>query len=101
MEPLHAGQLPDRWQLTGACAAPAGGQRATVEDRATRNQSKCGGFEGGPLVFCPYDTVTDAILTRYEERKAKKKEAKRKEAQAQQLVQAHVQQDNVWEQCFL
>ena len=53
-----------------------------------------------PPTYLTHDDV-DSILTRYEERKAKKKEAKRKEAQAQQLVQAHVQQDNVWEQCFL
>lgn len=52
-----------------------------------------------PSPYLTHEDV-DAILSRYEERRAKKKEAKRKEAQAQELVRTHMQQDDVWAQCF-
>jgi hypothetical protein len=42
----------------------------------------------------------EAILSKYDERRLKKKESKRKEEQAQQLVSTHLQTDDVWEQCF-
>ena len=42
----------------------------------------------------------EAILSKYDERRLKKKESKRKEEQAQQLVSTHLQVDDVWEQCF-
>jgi hypothetical protein len=52
-----------------------------------------------PSPYLTHEDV-DAILSRYDERRAKKKEAKRKEAQAQELVRTHMQQDDVWAQCF-
>ena len=52
-----------------------------------------------PPQYLTHDDV-DAILSRYDERKQKKKAAKRKEEQAQQLVHTHLQTDDVWEQCF-
>ena len=52
-----------------------------------------------PPKYLTHDDV-DAILSRYDERKQKKKAAKRKEEQAQQLVHTHLQTDDVWEQCF-
>ena len=52
-----------------------------------------------PPQYLTHDDV-DAILSRYDERKQKKKVAKRKEEQAQQLVHTHLQTDEVWEQCF-
>ena len=52
-----------------------------------------------PPNYLTHDDV-DAILSRYDERKQKKKAAKRKEEQAQQLVHTHLQTDDVWEQCF-
>ena len=50
----------------------------------------------------PYLTHADmeGILNQYEERRAKKKEAKRKEQRARELVSTHIQQDDVWAQCF-
>lgn len=52
-----------------------------------------------PPKYLTHDDV-DAILSRYDERKQKKKAAKHKEEQAQQLVHTHLQTDDVWEQCF-
>eukprot|EP01045_Picozoa_sp_COSAG04_P014968 COSAG04_NODE_1154_length_8051_cov_26.213531_5_plen_195_part_00 len=52
-----------------------------------------------PPKYLTHDDV-DSILSRYDERRQKRKETKRKEAQAQQLVQTHLQADDVWEQCF-
>ena len=52
-----------------------------------------------PPQYLTHDDV-DSILSRYDERKQKKKAAKRKEEQAQQLVHTHLQTDDVWEQCF-
>ena len=52
-----------------------------------------------PPQYLTHDDL-DAILSRYDERKQKKKAAKRKEEQAQQLVHTHLQTDDVWEQCF-
>ena len=52
-----------------------------------------------PPQYLTHDDL-DAILSRYDERKQKKKAAKRKEEQAQQLVHTHLQTDEVWEQCF-
>ena len=52
-----------------------------------------------PPKYLTHDDV-DAILSRYDERKQKKKAAKHKEGQAQQLVHTHLQTDDVWEQCF-
>ncbi len=40
------------------------------------------------------------ILKQYDEQRAKKKEAKRKEQRARDLVSTHIQQDDVWAQCF-
>ena len=52
-----------------------------------------------PQQYLTHDDV-DAILSKYDERRLKKKESKRKEEQAQQLVRTHIQTDDVWEQCF-
>ena len=52
-----------------------------------------------PPAYLTHDDV-DNILLRYDERRQKRKDAKRKEAQAQQLVSAHLQEDDVWAQCF-
>jgi hypothetical protein len=52
-----------------------------------------------PPAYLTHDDV-DAILSRYDDRKAKKKQAMRKEVLAQQLVQTHLQHDDVWAQCF-
>ena len=52
-----------------------------------------------PPKYLTHDDL-DAILSRYDERKQKKKAAKHKEEQAQQLVHTHLQTDDVWEQCF-
>ena len=52
-----------------------------------------------PPQYLTHDDV-DAILSRYDDRKQKKKVAKRKEEQAQQLGHTHLQTDDVWEQCF-
>ena len=49
--------------------------------------------------YLTHDDV-EAILSKYDERRLKKKESKRKEEQAQQLVSTHLQTDDVWEQCF-
>ena len=42
----------------------------------------------------------DVILSKYDERRLKKKDARRKEEEAKQLVRTHIQTDDVWEQCF-
>ena len=59
---------------------------------------------GGIWYKCSnYQTLVsdvDSILNQYEERRAKKKEAKRKEQRARELVSTHMQQDDVWAQCF-
>jgi hypothetical protein len=52
-----------------------------------------------PQQYLTHDDV-DAILSKYDARRLKKKESKRKEEQAQQLVRTHIQTDDVWEQCF-
>ena len=52
-----------------------------------------------PPAYLTHDDV-DNILLRYDERRQKRKDAKRKEAQAQQLVSTHLQEDDVWAQCF-
>ena len=50
--------------------------------------------------FLTHDDV-ESILTQYETRRSKRKEVKRKEQQAQQLVSSHLQEDDVWAQCFM
>eukprot|EP01046_Picozoa_sp_COSAG06_P031084 COSAG06_NODE_2998_length_5979_cov_10.676075_6_plen_206_part_00 len=52
-----------------------------------------------PPAYLTHDDV-DNILLRYDEWRQKRKDAKRKEAQAQQLVSTHLQEDDVWAQCF-
>ena len=51
-----------------------------------------------PPAYLTHDDV-DNILLRYDEWRQKRKDAKRKEAQAQ-LVSTHLQEDDVWAQCF-
>ena len=82
-------------------AARATSQPAPGEDTAPADTTPAPAprVEPVPSPYLTHEDV-DAILSRYEERRAKKKEAKRKEAQAQELVRTHMQQDDVWAQCF-
>ena len=65
---------------------------STAEDTAPADTTPAPAprVEPVPSPYLTHEDV-DAILSRYEERRAKKKEAKRKEAQAQELVRTHMQ----------